>query len=329
MLLGVLLATAIGFATHGPTVEIRFEYGEERPSPWIVVGEVALLLCAVGPGLVGACLALGALGSWRRPRRSSRLTRGAWILLVLGPLPLLLLPIAYIFSLEGQDALKTSTSQVRYLLTVTAPSLFALLPGILSASLVLARMLPESRTPGQITLIAAPACIVAYLLPLGVLAQLAFQAEPYLGLLLLASSPVVPLLAARRLLRRNTPIQAARLVRTIHLFQAVLAGLGAVLLIGWVAENPLLRAWVGQVDGLWVLGLLARVLASKWLTTVVVVDLLVSILHQGQQAACALADTTEGELLARKLDALGNSLRSAEPLTESRKDAAASHLKPK
>ncbi len=268
----------------------------------------------MGPTLVATGFALAALGSWRRLRRSSRLARWTWILWVLGPLPVLLLPIAHIFGLEGPDALKTSTNQARYILTVTAPALFALLPGVLRASLVIERFIPESRAPGQITFLAAPACIMAYLLPLGLLAQLAFQSELYLGLLLLASSPLIPLLAARRLLRSNTPKQASRLVRIISVFQGGLAALGAALLIGWVGEHPLLRAWIGQVDPIWVLGMVARVLASKWLTTVVVADLLVSMLHQGREAARALADTAEGEILGRKLDALGHSLRSADPL---------------
>jgi hypothetical protein len=68
-----------------------------------------------------------------------------------------------------------------------------------------------------------------------------------------------------------------------------------------------------QVNAVWVVGLAAKVLASKWLTEVVVTDLLVSLLHQGRESARSLADTAEGEALARKLDALGCSLRRAEP----------------
>lgn len=317
MLAGALAATAVGLATHGATWEIHYEFGEKRPSLWVTLGLVMLLVCTLGPGMVATGFALCALGSWRRLRRSSRLARWAWILWVLGPLPVLLLPISHILGLEGEDALKTSTNQAAYILTVTAPALFALLPGVLRASLVIERFIPESRTPGQITLLAAPACIMAYLLPLGVLAQFAFQPELYLGLLLLASSPVIPLLAARRLHRSNTPKQASRLVRTIAVFQGGLAALGAALLIGWVGEHPVLRAWIGQVDPIWVLSVVARTLASKWLTTVVVADLLVLMLHQGREAARALANTAEGEVLGRKLDSLGHSLRSAEPLTRS------------
>jgi hypothetical protein len=202
---------------------------------------------------------------------------------------------------------------VRHILTVTAPAFFALLPGALSAALVLDRFLPESRAPGQITLLAAPACAVAYLLPLGVLAQLAFSPGLYLGLLLLAISPLVSLLAVRWLLRRDTPDRAARLVRAIGLVQGSLGALGVALVAWWLGEHPLLRDLLGRVSPVWVLGLAAKVLASKWMTTVVVTDLLVSMLHQNHESARSLAGTAEGEALARKLDALGRSLRPAGP----------------
>jgi hypothetical protein len=221
--------------------------------------------------------------------------------------------VAHLFDLNPTDSVKTSATQIRYLLTVTAPAVFALLPGALRAALVLERFLPESRAPGQITLLAAPACTVIYLLPLGVLAQLAFQWGLYLGLLLIACSPLVQLLAVRSLLRRDTPKRAARLVWTIVVIQGGLAGLGVVLIVTWLGEHPLLRAWLGQISLTWVLGLVARVLASQWLTTVVVTDLVVSLLHQGQESARSLASTAEGVALAQKLDALGHSLRPAGP----------------
>jgi hypothetical protein len=311
MLAGAILATAVGLVLHGPTGEFRVDWGGEWPSPWLLLGLAALLVGAFGPGLVGACLALAAVWSWRRLGKSSRLARATWVLWVLGPLPVLLLPVARLFDLNAEDSLKTSAHQVRHLLTVTAPAFFALLPGTLRSALVLKRFLPESKAPGQITLLAAPACAVAYLLPLAVLAQLAFHRELYLGLLLLACSPLVPLLAARRLLRRDTPRRAARVVRTVVLVQGALGALGVVLIAGWLGEHPLLRALLGQVNAVWVLGLVAKVLASKWLTTVVVTDLLLSLLHQGRESARSLADTAEGEALARKLDALGQSLRPA------------------
>ncbi|MCE9561974.1 MAG: hypothetical protein K8U57_07960 [Planctomycetes bacterium] len=310
------MSTAVGTVTHATTSEIRIEAAEQVVSVWVVLAVVTLIVCAIGSGLVGTGFALGALGSWRRLGRSSRLTRWAWILWVLGPLPVLLMPISHVFRLEGQDALQTSTTQVVYLLTVTVPALFALLPGALSASLVLKRFIPESWALGQITLLASSACIVVYLLPLGLLAQLAFQPQPYFGLVLLASSPVIPLLAIRWLRRCNTSEQAARLVGAIGLFQGVLAVLGAALLIRWVGNQPQLRAWVAEVDPVWVLGMIARVLASKWLTTVVVADLLISMLFQGREASLTIATKVEGETLARKIDALGKSLRSTERIND-------------
>lgn len=228
---------------------------------------------------------------------------------MLGPLPLLLVPVSHLFGLGLEDSLKTSAIQIRQLLAVLAPALLALLPGTLRAALVLERFLPESRVPGQITLLVAPACVVVYLLPLGVLAQLAFQWGLYLGLLLLAISPIVPLLAVRWLLRRDTPSRAARLVRTIVVIQGALGILGVTLLVWWVGEHPLLRDLLGRINAVWVAGLVAKVLAGKWLTEVIVTDQMLSMLHQGRESAQSLTDTAEGKALAQKLDALGLALR--------------------
>jgi len=307
-----LVATAVGLVLHGPVGELRFDL-DDNPSPWLLLGLAAIAVAAFGPGLAGAGLALAAVGSWRRLGRSIRLARAAWLLWVLGPLPILLVPLSHLFQLSPEDALTTGTAQVRHLVTVTATGLFALLPGTLSAALVLERFLPESRAPGQITLLAAPACAVVYLLPLAVLAQLAFHGGLYLGLLLLASSPLVPLLAVPRLLRRDTPDRAAGLVRAIALVQTALAAGGVVLIALWLGEHPELERLLGQVSVAWVVGLAAKVLASKWLTAVVVTDVLVSMLHQGREAARSLAGTAAGESLERKLDALGQALRPKSP----------------
>lgn len=309
-LAAALVASVVENVGHGSAVEVRLDFGDEWPSTGVVVGLATVALCSLAPGILGAVLALASLGTWRRPRRSSRLARAAWVVWVLGPMPLLLLPVSRLFHLDPEDAVRTSAAQVRYLLTVTAPAFFSLLPGALSAALVLKRFLPESRAPGQIVVLAAPACMVAYLIPLAALAQLAFHPELYLGLLLIAGSPVVPLLAARKLRHCNIPEEAAHIVRIIACVEGAIAAFGAALLVRWLGDHPQLADWIGRVDPVWVLGAVAKVVASKWLTTVVVTDLLVAVLHQGWEADRAMAGTAEGEALARKLDALGTALRT-------------------
>ncbi len=313
MLWGAVAAAAVGVATHGAAVNFHVDFGGERPSPWLVLGVAALAVGYLGPGLAAGGLAVAAAGTWRRPGRSSRLARAAWVAGVLGPVPVLLLPVSMLLGLDPPDALRTSASQVRYLLTVTAPSLFALLPGAVAAALVLKRLLPESRAPGQVAVLAAPACVAAYLLPLGVLAQVSFHSGLYFGLLALACAPVVPLLAARRLHHPLTPAEAGRLVRGVGRAQLAVAAVGAGLLAGWAGEHPLLRELIGHVSPSAVVGFAARALSSKWLTTVVVTDLLLVMLYQGRVAARELAESRAEEALARRVDALGESLRTPAP----------------
>jgi hypothetical protein len=128
-------------------------------------------------------------------------------------------------------------------------------------------------------------------------------------LLLLAGSPLVPLVAVRWLLRRDQRGRADRLVRAIGVAEGALGVVAVALIALWLAENPLVRDLLGRIDPTWVVGMLAKTLGSKWLTTVVVVDLLVSMLHRVQESVQSLTRTAEGEALAQKLDALGCSLR--------------------
>lgn len=312
VLASALVASVVAVVIHGPTGELTLHLDGEWLTPWRVIGLVALIGFAFGPQIVAAVVALAAVISWRKLHRSNRLARWSWIAWVIGPLPVLLLPLAALFDLNEADALRTSATQVKHLLLVTAPALFAVLPGILRAALVLKRFLPESRAPGQIAGLSAWACLIANLIPLGVVAQLAFEPRLYLGLFLISLSPVVPLVCARRLLRRDDPTSATRLIRVLSTIQGLLTASGATLLVLFVGEHPVLRDLLGRVDPMWVLALVARVLAGKWLMTVVVTDLLLLLLHTGHESSRALAGTPEGERLVQKLDAMGKLLAKGE-----------------
>ena len=310
-LAGAIVATAVGLVVQGPTGEFRADFGGEWPSPWLLLGLVAVVVGSFGPGMVGAGLALAAVWSWRRLGTSSRFARAAWVLWVLGPLPVLLLPVSHLFNLNLEDSLKTSTTQVRHLFTVIAPALFALLPGTLRAALVLERFLPESRARSDHAaggsglhggLPTPPGGSDSTGVPLGAvpgpIAPCQFAPRPAAGGPLAASPQYAE--PGNRLLAPSSWSRERR-----HL--------GVAPTARWLGEHPLLQTLLGQINAVWVVGLVAKVLASKWLTEVVVTDLLLSMLHQGRESAQSLVDTAEGEALAQKLDALGHSLRPAGP----------------
>ena len=98
-LVGAIVATAVGIGLHGAPAEIRYDFEGGWPSPGLLLGLAALVVGAFGPGVGGACLGLAAVWSWRRLGTSSRLARAAWGLWVLGPLPVLLLPLSHLFNL--------------------------------------------------------------------------------------------------------------------------------------------------------------------------------------------------------------------------------------
>ncbi len=97
------------------------------------------------------------------------------------------------------------------------------------------------------------------------------------------------------------------------MIQAALGVAGVALLARWVGEHPLPRALLEQISAVWAVGVAAKVLASKWLTEVVVTDQLLALLHQGREPAQSPADTTGREAPARKRDAPGHSPQPPEP----------------
>ena len=47
-LAGAIVATAVGLVVHGPMGEVRFDFGGEWLSPWLLLGLVALVVGAFG-----------------------------------------------------------------------------------------------------------------------------------------------------------------------------------------------------------------------------------------------------------------------------------------
>ena len=70
---------------------------------------------------------------------------------------------------------------------------------------------------------------------------------------------------------------------------------------------------IGHLDAAWIVGFTAKMLASKWLSTIVVTDVLLSMMDQTRESSQSLEDSAEGQSLARKLDALGQAMRPASP----------------
>jgi hypothetical protein len=102
-------------------------------------------------------------------------------------------------------------------------------------------------------------------------------------------------------------------VRTIATIQGVLVAAGALLIVRWLGEHAQLRALIGHLNAVWMAGFAAKMLSSQRLTTVVVTDVLLSMMDQARESARSLQGTAEGESLARKLDALGHALRPDGP----------------
>lgn len=253
---------------------------------------------------VSCLLLLTATARWRRPGRSCRLARWAWVVGFLGPMPLFLIPYPRVLQQSGVDAVVLASNVIRGILLFYVPQLFAMLPALVRASLVLKRFLPESALPGVLIVVAAPLQSLIYVVLLCILVQIAPRADLVLGVFFLAVAPLVWLARARTLTRPAgagaSPLRFERLV------SSGFSLIGSSLILGAVAKDADLDTLILQnINVSWILSFMAGVLASRAILTVILVDGMLAMLYHAYRAEHATTPAEAAERLGRTLRSLG------------------------
>lgn len=302
--------TSLGGTGPDPTgVASGEELQEAGSGPGSSLIGLLLPLYFTGTGLLSFLLIAWAAIRWPQVRTSQRLARAAWFFYFFSPLLIFLIPPNLLVAAGDQDSLLFSLQQTWAIITFYGPGLFAFLPAVIRAALLLKRFLPESQLPGVLALLAAPFAASVYLLTLVICLQLTVNPALIVGLALITLGALLHLPYGPALLRRNPGPETRKTVGRLELLQAVLTIGGLALLALYVTEFPMLRRLLGNVSLAWFLGFIAGINANRTLLTVVLTDFLLSLLHQSQQAARQLAGTELGQALERKIDTLGSVLQ--------------------
>lgn len=249
-----------------------------------------------------------AAWTWHQVRWSRRLARLAWALWFFSPLPFALIPYTWFPEAHGIDTWTTRGERIHATFSFFLPSLFALLPAVLRASVRLKQVLPESQMPGRLATFCAPFCSVAYLLILSILLQFAMNPYLVLGFVFLALSPAPYWFWGSALVRNETPANVRRTARWIFSTRTSLVTAG-LFCLGWFFwENPYIDLVLERLSFVWFLAFLAGGFANRALLTVVLCDYMLAVLHQHHESAKQLAGTPLGATVDEKLDALGKAL---------------------
>lgn len=263
----VTIAITLGFQTY-ETIELM----EDEMQPGIIQFILVVLLCllAGATGLVNK-----AALAWDDLEKSRRYTRFAWLLLFLGPFVVYCLPIAPFmeYTTTGQR-LQIGAGAALIAALDLFPRIIGLFAGIIRSSLTLKTMLPESNTPGWLAVITAPLYVLFFLIALIIVIQSTISVWLVLSFTGFILAPIMMLTRTKTLVRSVEPKEGHLVVQQIRRTSVVCVVAGLVFFIIFVSTIDL-DIPIEAVD---VLNIVASFLASVLLLTLVMSDLMMSLM---------------------------------------------------
>jgi hypothetical protein len=244
-------------------------------------------------GLIVGLLLL--IREWPRPRRTRRYLRYGWLLALLLPVAIAMVPMAPMyaaeferqdlaqggqgFTQEGREAWTGLIGIVAGLAAFwqTVPALLSIFPGMARSGLILKTLLPGRATGAILTIATGPAYALLFLVIFTQFLQVTSSALISVGTLLLVAAPLLVARSARALLPPATPEDVGPRVARVKSAGRLVLGAGALLVvIGLFTSKVLGKPFVGFGDSwfsLWTaLELVVGFLAMFTAYTVVSVD---------------------------------------------------------
>ncbi|MEM9345317.1 MAG: hypothetical protein AAGB26_01740 [Planctomycetota bacterium] len=261
------IAITLGFQTY-ETIELM----DDETQPGIIQFMFVMLLCllAGATGLVNKAALV-----WDDLEKSRRYTRFAWLLLFLGPFLVWCIPIAPFmdYTTSGQRI------QIGLFVSLFAaldlfPRIIGLFAGIIRASLTLKTLLPESNTPGWLAVITAPLYVLFFLVALIIAIQSTISIWLVLSFNAFILAPVMLLTRTKSLVRSVDPKDGHLVVQQIRRTSIVCVGAALIFFIIFVSTIEL-NIPIEAVD---VFNIIASFLASVLLLTLVMSDLMMSLM---------------------------------------------------
>ncbi len=320
MVVGCLLQ-ALGFQTiSGGLVEGQMAAAEQQ-GVFLTEGEVlanleqgfgegnldlldtipALSLLATFAVMVMAIL---AARSWRDVRRSTRLARRAWFVLIGAPLLLAILPWSRLLDFSHLAAADARAMMSALGVTlglsfffVVAPKLLSVFPGIIRASVTLKTLLHESPAPGYMVVLFAPVYAMFVLVVFTTINQIEGNLLLLVGIACLVVAPLVYLWRGRDFLRPHTAAESATLVRAVRRQSYVFNAIGTVVVVLFLLDME-------TVSVLQVLEFVATAGGGVLLMTVVGADLVLALLRLEYVGARSFVGSELAREFEQKLDLL-------------------------
>lgn len=295
--------------------QVRQQFGASNLETLDLVPLLSLLAL-----LAATIITVLAGRAWSDVRRSRRLARRAWYLLIGVPLVLAIIPWSRLldFSHMTQEQAKglgllLGLMMGMQMIMLLGPKLLAILPGILRSSLTLKTLLPETSLPGWMAACVAPFYVMLLVLVTAPLNQ--WHGGPLLlfGLVALILGGLIYLRHIRSLVRPSDREAASRSVARVRVQALFFNAIGLLLLTVFLLQLDVIE-WNAA------LSFLATAGGSLFLMTVVACDLLLAVMDISFEQGRLLFESDASKTLSKRLSALGASgltaLRTSEDSEE-------------
>lgn len=264
-----------------------------------VPGVIKFVVFVVFSIQVGATILVGvAAFNWVDLNKSRKLTRFAWLVLFGGPIVLLIIPWASMAS--GLSQLAAAQEMVAAAIRVLFPLIMGLFAGLIRSGLTLKTLLPESSSPGWMTVLVTPFYVLFFLVPLAIAIQLMSSFLLILALFAFILSPILLLVRARKLMLPMDAETGHRLVQSIRRTSAICISLGFFFIFILVIDA------LKDVSIWSAISALASFLTSVLLLSLVMSDFMLGMMSHGFAQSQAIKGTEAESALARKFVDLSN-----------------------
>jgi hypothetical protein len=254
---------------------------------------------------VALVLFFHAARAWTELKASRRAARQAWMVMVLAPVALSVIPFSAFTSADGlTEGMRQSLNRLTGLLVglilvpQVAPIVVGLMNGVIRSSMVLKTLLPESAAPGWGVVFAAPVYTVVLLTMMVVVNQISGTLLLPLGLACLIAGPVLYLRSARDLVLPCRTEEVTRKVRDIRRRSSVFTGVGLALFFYTAHEHMQMSVWK-------LLDVGSALLASSLAFTLVGADFLLALISKSHRQAKAFHSSDLAPELDLKFEGLG------------------------
>lgn len=172
---------------------------------------------------------------WYRHRRSRSVLLRGWLIALVTPLLLALLPYTWRVPTMGNpmQAAQVSILGAMVVYVTLMPAVLSLIPGVLRGCLRVKSLLPQSTLPGWFLIAATPLYILLFMVVFSTINQVLGNFLLLLGVLALVGSPVMYLVNSRTFTRPLSQPEDIARIGSVQNVALLITGAGLLLVMLW------------------------------------------------------------------------------------------------